>query len=118
VRSQHHNHRQQSMKQLISIYLILLVFSMNAQTSNDIIVKHTGENLNVKIISVDEKITFIYPNEHATQTIGKNAVREIVFSSGRIQQCSEKIVGKGEEDLNKEISDQWLRKKQVTKPSK
>jgi hypothetical protein len=103
VRSQHHNHRQQSMKQLISIYFILLVFAANAQTSNDIIVKHTGENFNVKIISVDEKITFTYLNENATQTIGKNAVREIIFSSGRIQQCSEKIVVKGEDDWGKVI---------------
>lgn len=73
------------------------------QPNNDIIVKHTGENLNVKIISVDEKITFTYPNENVTQTIAKSCVQEIKFSSGRVQQCSEKVVVNGEEDWEKVI---------------
>jgi len=35
------------------------------------------------------------------QSIGNNCVKEIVFSSGRIQEISEKIVIKGEEDWEK-----------------
>ncbi|MFZ4412000.1 MAG: hypothetical protein ACOYOV_02870 [Bacteroidales bacterium] len=91
------------MKKLILIYFVLLFSTVYAQTNNDIIVKHTGERLNVKIISVDEKITFTFPNENVTQVIGKNCVKQIIFNSGRIQECSEKIVIKGEDDWEKVI---------------
>jgi c-di-GMP-binding flagellar brake protein YcgR len=92
------------MKLIISSYFILL-FSIGsfAQPTLDIILKHTGEQLKVKIISVDEKITFTYPNETSNQVIAKNCVREIIFSSGRVQEITEKIIVNGEDDWQKVI---------------
>ena len=48
------------------IFLLLVAISsfLNAQTSNeDIIIKINGDSIKVNIISVDEKISFNYPNE-------------------------------------------------------
>lgn len=91
-------------KSILSLVYFMLLFSIaHAQPSSDIILKHTGERLNVKIISVDEKITFTFPNETASQTISKNCVREIIFSSGRVQEITEKIVIKGKDDWEKVI---------------
>jgi hypothetical protein len=87
---------------IISILLLFIKTSF-AQPATDIIVKHTGERLNVKIISVDEKIVFIYPGETANQTVFKNCVREIIFSSGRVQEITEKIIIKGEDDWEKVV---------------
>ena len=92
------------MKKLLCISILLLFIKISfAQPATDIIVKHTGERLNVKIISVDEKIVFVFPNETANQTVFKNCVREIIFSSGRVQEISEKIIIKDKDDWEKVI---------------
>lgn len=77
-------------------------FSLFAQ-SNDIIIKHNGERINAKIITVDEKVTFNYINENAINTLSKNCIKEIIFSSGRTQSCSEKIIISSSDDWEKVI---------------
>jgi len=74
---------------ILSILIVSLAYSQN---QNDIIVKHNGEHLVVKVISVDEKITYTFPNETVVTSLGKYCVKEIIFSSGRIQQITEKII--------------------------
>lgn len=88
---------------ILSFMLALLLMVAKAQPATDIIVKHTGEKLNVTIVSVDDKITFTYPSEKAVQSISKNCVREVIFSSGRVQEITEKVVVSGEDDWKKVI---------------
>lgn len=89
----------------ITTILVLSMISWTclSQPQNDIIVKHNGEKLNAKITAVDDKITFTYPGETVINTLSKNCVKEIIFSSGRIQECTTKIIILGEDDWEKVI---------------
>ncbi|KAA0992761.1 hypothetical protein [Dyadobacter aurulentus] len=58
----------------------------------DVIKCHTGKNLQVEVTEVGENsIYYKFPGESVTQSIGKAAVSEIEFKSGRVQEISEKI---------------------------
>lgn len=74
-----------------------------AQATNDKLLKHSGETLEVKVIKVGETtITYKYPGEDAEQVIGKFAVAQIVYGgSGRKEDISEKIVVSGKDDWEK-----------------
>ena len=77
------------------IFLLLVAISsfLNAQTSNeDIIIKINGDSIKVNIISVDEKISFNYPNEKVISILSKNCINKIIFGSGRVETFSEKIL--------------------------
>ncbi len=83
---------------LTLIASFIAIFSI-AQ-SNDKMKKHSGENLEVKIIKVGETtIAYKYPGEDAEQTIGKYAVSTITYGgSGRKEVISERINISGKED--------------------
>jgi sRNA-binding regulator protein Hfq len=104
--------------------IVLLMFSLNAvfaqQTDtiqpqknpaakpeqvvqSDSIFLHCGKLLNVNIAKVDQYvIVYKYLNEDAENVISKNAVEKIVFwKSGRVEQCSKKIVLASPEDWEK-----------------
>lgn len=84
---------------LLSAFLISNVFAQGESTSSDKIFQHSGKHLDVKVISVGEStIIYKYPGEEAQQTIGKLAVQKIVYSSGRTEEISEKVVVSGKED--------------------
>jgi hypothetical protein len=85
------------MKQtLIALFALLVSFTGMAQ---DKIIKHNGEPVNCKVLRVNESsVYFKYEGEDAEQTIGKLAVKEIQYSSGRKEAVSEKIVVSGKED--------------------
>lgn len=70
---------------------------------NDLMLKHSGEKLDVKIIKVGETtISYKYPGEDAEQTIGKFAIASITYgTSGRKEQVSEKIEVSGKGDWEK-----------------
>lgn len=91
------------MKKQLTIILILFTTILYAQNNADIIVTHTGERINAKVISVDDKINFNYQNESVINSISKNCVKEIDFSSGRIQHCSEKIIINSKDDWEKVV---------------
>jgi hypothetical protein len=71
--------------------------------SSDVMLKHTGEKLEVKVIKVGETtIAFKYPGEDAEQTIGKYAVASITYGgSGRKEAISDKIIVTGKSDWEK-----------------
>ena len=87
-------------KLLFSAALFLAaVCQVNAQ---DKMKKHSGQTLDVKIVRVNEtNIIYKYPGEDAEQTIGKLAVAEITYSSGRKESISEKVVVLSKEDWEK-----------------
>lgn len=88
-------------KTLLTAFASLLAFFVFAQKA-DQMKKHNGETLNVKIIKVGEStISFKYPGEDAEQVIGKYAVSNITYSSGRKEEVSPKIVVGSVEDWEK-----------------
>src|SRR5271154_6745604 len=83
--------------------MALFIFAQTGSTTNDKMLKHTGETLEVKVIKVGETtISFKYPGEDAEQTIGKFAVSTITYgTSGRVEKVSDKIVISGKDDWEK-----------------
>lgn len=87
-------------KLLLSLLVNALAIAGFAQT--DKMLKHTGETLEVKVVKVGENvITYKFPGEDAEQTIGKLAVANITYSSGRKEDISEKIKISGKSDWEK-----------------
>jgi len=63
---------------------------------------HNGKTLDVKIIKVSEfTVSYSYANETAEQTIGKSAVDNIKYSSGREEKISDKVIVSGKDDWEK-----------------
>lgn len=85
-----------------SIFCLLAIAQTNGKT-NDKMIKHSGETLEVKVIKVGETtITYKYPGEDAEQTIGKFAVASITYgTSGRKEKITDKIVVSGKDDWEK-----------------
>ncbi|MGK2863711.1 MAG: hypothetical protein ACSLE0_17390 [Chitinophagaceae bacterium] len=73
------------------------------QAQNDVMIKHNGEKIDVKVVKVGETIiAFKYPGEDAEQTIGKFAVASIKYgTSGRKEVISDKIIISGKNDWEK-----------------
>lgn len=90
---------------LVAFLIGVAVTSTSAQiVNNDTISKLTGERIAVKIINTgDNSVTFSYPGETMTNTISKNLIKEIKYSSGRIEKVSEIIVINGEKDWEKVV---------------
>jgi hypothetical protein len=89
-------------KILLSVFVFMLTLVSFSQT-NDKMLKHSGETLDVKVIKVGETtIAYKYPGEEAEQTIGKFAIATITYgSSGRKETISEKIEVSGKDDWEK-----------------
>lgn len=84
---------------LLSAFMFCSAFSQDANTPTDKLFKHSGETIDVKVISVGEStIIYKYPGEDAQQTIGKLAVKKIVYASGRTEEVSEKIIVSSKSD--------------------
>lgn len=79
------------------------ILSLAALAQNDVMQKHSGEKIEVKVIKVGETtIAYKYPGEDAEQTIGKFAVASITYgTSGRKEAISEKIIISGKDDWEK-----------------
>ena len=68
----------------------------------DKIITHANDTINCKVIETQEiSIKYKYPNEDVINSISNNVVHKIIFSSGREQIISEKIVINGEKDWEK-----------------
>lgn len=83
--------------------MTVAISTVNAQSvKNDTIVKLNGERIVVKIVNNNEtNIIFSYPGETMTNTLSKNLIKEIIYSSGRKEKINEKIVINGEKDWKK-----------------
>ncbi len=86
------------MKKLLFVFMAA-IFSAAAIAQNDVMLKHSGEKLDVKVLKVGETtVSYKYPGEDAEQTIGKLAVASITYSSGRKEVISEKVLVSGKSD--------------------
>ena len=88
-------------KMILTFFAGILSLAIFAQ--NDVMAKHSGEKIEVKVIKVGETtIAYKYPGEDAEQTIGKFAVATITYgTSGRKEVISEKIIISGKGDWEK-----------------
>lgn len=86
---------------------MMLVLGFTSSTfaqTNDKVIKVKGDTLNVLIQSInDDAIVYKYPNENVTQTINKNIVKQIIYSSGRIENITTPISINGEKDWEKVV---------------
>ena len=91
------------MKKFLLLAVAFLGFAANAQV--DEIYKHNGEVVEGKVIKLEEyTIIFKYDGEDAENTIGKYAIEKIVYGkTGRVEEVTEKIVVKGEDDWEKVV---------------
>jgi len=90
------------MKKYLLSFLASFVTILVMAQSNDKMIKHSGETLDVKIIKVGETtVSYKYPGEDAEQTIGKFAVASITYGSGRKEVVSEKIAISAKDDWEK-----------------
>lgn len=74
------------MKKILLFSILLISMGCYSQT-NDTIFKMNGETLPVNVTEINEStIKFTYPGEAFSNSIGKNSVLKIKFSSGRTQE--------------------------------
>lgn len=89
------------------ICLLLLTFYgqlfLSQKLHDDVIINHSGDSLKVNISSVDDMIIYNFPNESINNSLSKNCINKIIFSSGRIQQFDEKIIINSIKDWEKVI---------------
>lgn len=87
---------------LFTASFLLLTNSLFAQT--DIIKMHNGETVKGKVLKVEEyTIVYKYEGEDAEVTVSKYAISNITYKSGRVQEITEKINIKGEDDWEKVV---------------
>lgn len=90
------------MKKILFIVTLLFAFATKAQT--DKIYKHNGEEINGKVIKVEEyTIVFKYDGEDAENTLSKYAVEKVIYKSGRTEEMTQKIAINGEADWEKVV---------------
>jgi hypothetical protein len=83
------------------LFLMLILVSMTGM-AQDVVKFHNGTEANGKVLEVsDQFIKFTYKGEDALNIISRNAISEVDFSSGRVQQMSPKIEVNGPKDWEK-----------------
>lgn len=84
---------------------LLLLVATTVFGQADQLFKHDGSTLKGKVLRLDEyTITFVYEGEDAENVVSKYAVEKIIYGkSGRVEDITEKIVVKGEDDWEKVI---------------
>lgn len=84
------------------ILLFAFLANMLIVSAQDKITTHTGENITCKVTEVAENtIKYKFEGEDMINNISKNLVEEIVFSSGRTQKITDKIIINSESDWEK-----------------
>jgi len=90
-------------KNILLLAIALFTSSIFAQV--DVITKHNGETVSGKVVRIDEYVVvYKYEGEDAENSIGKYAIGKIVYGkSGRVEEITEKIEVKGEDDWEKVV---------------
>ncbi len=71
----------------------ILLFVFTSSFAQDVITLHNGTIAKGKVIENEPTfIKFIYEGEEVSSTLGKVAIATIKFQSGRIEECSQKVV--------------------------
>ena len=84
------------MKKLFSV--LLFIISMNSMAQDQVIF-HNGNVAKGKVSEVsDQFVKFCYEGEDVQNTISRNAISEVRFESGRVQQMSQKVMVQSPDD--------------------
>lgn len=90
------------MKKLILLFVT--IFSSVANAQSDKVFKHNGEEVNGKVVKVEEfTIVFKYDGEDTENTLSKYAVEKVIYKSGSVEEMTQKIVVKSEDDWEKVV---------------
>ncbi|CAA7197049.1 hypothetical protein [Chryseobacterium potabilaquae] len=82
--------------------LTALFFGIIANAQLDKIYRHNGETIEGKVLKVEEyNIVFKYDGEDTENSLSKYAVEKIVYTTGRTENMTKKIVVKGKDDWEK-----------------
>lgn len=87
-----------------NVFLLIFTMFIGGVVVNaaDKIHLHGGNVIDGKVIRMDDfKVIFKYEGEDAEQILSKKTVEKIVYTSGRTEDVSEKIVINGKEDWEK-----------------
>lgn len=84
--------------------LMSLMFPLLVSAQTDVIKKHNGETVNGKVKRIEEyTVVFVYDGEEAENTLSKYAIEKITYKSGRVEEVTEKIVVRSEDDWEKVV---------------
>lgn len=100
----HHSKLFKMQTKLNLLAILLLPALLVAQSSNqsDLIIKISDDSLQVKVVEVGQNaIIYSYPDELVRYSLSKNAIREIQFSSGRVDKFNDPVMITGEADWKK-----------------
>ena len=71
----------------------MFVFAFASSFAQDVITLHNGTIAKGKVVENEATfIKFVYDGEDVASTLGKVAIASIKYQSGRVEECSEKIV--------------------------
>lgn len=77
----------------IALLISVLVFTFVSAFAQDEIMLHNGIVAKGKVVKNEPSfIQFIYEGEDVPSTLGKVAIEKIKYQSGRVEECSQKIV--------------------------
>lgn len=84
--------------------IVIIFSSFKIVQGQDVIVKHNGSKLNVKVNYITESAVVFTDTEHDnTSKLGKAEVEKIIYKSGRVEPISQKIEIHGQQDWQKII---------------
>ncbi|CAG5003859.1 hypothetical protein DYBT9275_03244 [Dyadobacter sp. CECT 9275] len=84
--------------------LILLFLCAVQVWAQDIIVKHNGEKLKVKVNYLTESgVAYSEPGVEGIRTVGKPEVERIIYQAGMVEMVSAKVDVRGEGDWEKVV---------------
>jgi hypothetical protein len=90
------------MQKALVVIIITLISSF--AYSQDKILTHRGDSIMCKVTEIlENSIKYKYQGEDIMNSISKNIVSEIIFSNGRVQKISDKIIINSELDWEKVI---------------
>lgn len=96
--------KQHILIQIMNKIILLFLFVANTLfvSAQDKITTHTGEPITCKVTELtDNTIKYKFEGEDIINNISKNLVKEIIFSSGRTQKITNKIIINSESDWEK-----------------
>ena len=77
----------------ISLLISVMIFTFVAAFAQDEITLHNGTVAKGKVVENQPSfIKFVYEGEDVSSTLGKVAIEKIKYQSGRVEECSQKIV--------------------------
>lgn len=77
----------------IALFVSFVTLIITASFAQDVVTMHNGTVAKGKVVENEPTfIKFMYEGETVASTLGKVAIEKIQFESGRVEECSQKIV--------------------------